>query len=338
MINNRAAEKMLRDTWNRAFSDGRENVLMGEGPERLLDASGRLSPAGCPSAACFVEAPLAGKPEYDSLVILNPRYCIPGCRMADPALVTAQAAVDWAAGMGRLRPYLHFELDAALSGTLSGIHCKIGGSMRTAEGFFGAVGEPERTDSFVRIVQSLPKGWFCQYTGVFPGRGTNNTRMEVTIADDQARRALCSPQYLRECFDAIGFTAYDGTMLADISHLAEVEASISIQFDMLPDGSFLPVLSLLSLYESIRPDCSPLFREDGWLKRTCEIYMDMGVSDDRWLQLEPCLFSDERVFFGENGFEVWEQHCFPCCTKMKWIGAGRRPAKFYLIVDAIRSV
>ena len=103
----------MQYTWNHAFGDGREELLMGGGAERLLDASRRLTLAGNPSVSCFVEAPLLGAPDYDALVIHNPRFFSPGRRIADHSLVQAQAAVDWVAGMGSMKPYLHFELDAA---------------------------------------------------------------------------------------------------------------------------------------------------------------------------------------------------------------------------------
>ena len=323
-------------TWNRAFADGRDVLLMGGNAEKLLDASRRLSLEGNPSVSCFVEAPLLGEPDYDSLVIHNPRFSFPGCRISDLSLLQAQAAVDWAAGLGRAKPYLHFELDSSGCGSLSGIHCRMEGSLEWAEGFFRAMGQPERTAAFVRKVQNLPEGWFCRYTGVFPGRKTNNTRMEVKMLDQGTRRALCDPKYLRQCFDQIGFTAFNDRMLLDIARLAEVEASISIQFDMLPDGSFLPVLSFLSLYEKIRPDCSPLFAPGGWLKRTCGIYEDMGISDDRWQVLEKCFFTERKTYLTREGLEGRAYHCFPCCTKAKWIGGERTPAKFYLLLESRR--
>lgn len=325
---------MLRSTWDCAFADGREAELMGEGPERLLEASGRLALDGVPVASCFVEAPLSGESRYDSLVCHNPRHYSPGCRIADASLAQVQSAVDWVSGL-TFKPFLHFELDAAGEGTLSVIHCKIEGNLEIAEEFFRAVGEEKRTEAFVRTVNNLPEGWMCQYTGVFPGRTTNNTRMEVKPVGHKPRRLLCDPAYLKNCFDKIGFKAYDENMLKDISRLAEIQNQISIQFDMLPDGTFLPVLSVLSLYEKGRPDNESLFGEDGMIRRTCEIYEEMGISDGRWRKIEPCLFSNRRYFFGSSGFEIWKQNCYPCCTKAKWIGARKQPAKFYLLLDAM---
>lgn len=61
----------------RAFAGGREAALMGGSAERL-------SLTGAKSVSGFVEAPLSGVPEYDALVIHNPKYLSPGCRVADP--------------------------------------------------------------------------------------------------------------------------------------------------------------------------------------------------------------------------------------------------------------
>ena len=323
-------------TWSRAFADGREAALLGGSAERLLDACERLSLERARFVSGFVEAPLLGAPEYDALVIHNPGFLVPGCRIADTAQQKAQEVLDWAAAMGEIRPYIHFELDAAGSGTLSGIHCRIEGRLDWAEGFFRVVGEPHRTEAFVRNVRRLPEGWFCRYTGIFPGRQSNNTRMEVKMLNEAARHALCDVAYLRQCFDRIGFEAYDEPMLQDITRLASVDVPISIQFDFLPDGSFLPVLSFLSLYENVRPNCAPLFALDGGLRHTCQIYEEMGVSDDRWQMLEPCCFSAKRAFQTREGVELRFNHCFPCCTKAKWIGAERTPAKFYLLLDEQR--
>ena len=108
-------------TWSRAFADGREAALLGGSAERLLDACERLSLERARFVSGFVEAPLLGAPEYDALVIHNPGFLVPGCRIADTAQQKAQEVLDWAAAMGEIRPYIHFELDVAGSGTLSGI-------------------------------------------------------------------------------------------------------------------------------------------------------------------------------------------------------------------------
>ena len=324
-------------TWSRAFADGREAALMGGNAERLLDACGRLSLEGTRSVSGFVEAPLLGAPEYDALVIHNPRYLVPGCRIADPTQQKAQAVLDWAAGREPFPPYIHFELDAGDSGTLSGIHCKIEGDLALAEDFFRVVGEEHRGETFVRNAERLPEGWYCRYTGVFPGRDTNNTRMEVNPFTPEARRALSDPVYVRRWLDTIGFTAYSDAMLSDLARLASVDTPVSIQFDFLPDGTFLPVLSLLSTYEKVRPDCSPLFAPEGALRRTCRIYEEMSVSDGRWQLLEACCFSARRGFRMKDGaIELRFNHCFPCCTKAKWIGGERTPAKLYLLLDEQR--
>lgn len=322
-------------TWDQAFGDGREAALVGGNAEKLLDASRRLSLAGNTSASCFVEAPLLGAPDYDSLVIHNPRSLYPGCRVADPSQELAQTVLSWAAGREGDRPYIHFELDSAGAGALSGVHCRMEGDMALAEGFFRAVGDPWRAGVLAWAVDRLPQGWFCSYAGVFPGRETGATRMEVNPADEITRRALCDKDYLRGFFDGLGFTAYDDRMLCDLARLAEVDVPVSIQFDLLPDG-FLPVCSFLSLYEHVRPDCSPLFRPDGGLTRSCRIYEEMGVSDGRWRLLEQCCFSQRRIFLKQNVLEKRFNRCFMCCTKAKWISAARSPAKFYLLMDVVR--
>lgn len=324
-------------TWSRAFADGREAALMGGDAGRLLDACRRLSSAGAKTASGLVEAPLLGVPEYDALVIHNPRGLLSGCLVADSSLTQAQEVLDWAAQRKPYPPYIFFELDAAGSGSLSGIHCKIEGNLKLAEAFFRTVGEPERSKAFLRLADRLPEGWYARHAGVFPGRDINSTRMEVEPFTPEARQALSDPTYVRRWLDELGFTAYDDIMCSDIARLAAVDTPISVQFDFLPDGTFLPVLSLLSMYENVRPDCGPLFAEDGALRRLCLLYQEMGVSDGRWRLLEPCLFSARRGFrMPDGGIELSFHHCFPCGTKAKWRESRRTSAKFYLLLDASR--
>ena len=324
-------------TWSRAFADGREAALMGGDAGRLLDACRRLSFAGAKTASGLVEAPLLGAPEYDALVIHNPHGLLSGCLVADSSLTQAQEVLDWAAQRKPYPPYIFFELDAAGSGSLSGIHCKIEGNLKLAEAFFRTVGEPERSKAFLRLADRLPEGWYARHAGVFPGRDINSTRMEVEPFTPEARQALSDPTYVRRWLDELGFTAYDDIMCSDIARLAAVDTPISVQFDFLPDGTFLPVLSLLSMYENVRPDCGPLFAEDGALRRLCLLYQEMGVSDGRWRLLEPCLFSARRGFrMPDGGIELSFHHCFPCGTKAKWREGRRTSAKFYLLLDASR--
>ena len=81
-------------TWSRAFADGREAALMGGSAERLLDACRRLSSAGAKTASGLVEAPLLGVPEYDALVIHNPRGLLSGC-LSDGADTSDTAVQDF---------------------------------------------------------------------------------------------------------------------------------------------------------------------------------------------------------------------------------------------------
>lgn len=323
----------MRYTWEQAFSGDREAQLVGNSSENLLDASERLSLKGGMVSSCFVEGPLLGTPCYDSLVIHNPRFLYPCCRVSDPSQEMAQKVLDWASKVKTSRPYIHFELDELGAGALSGIHCRIEGNMSLAAGFFEAIGEPWRISRFTSVYHRLPESWFLRYSGVFIGRGSNNTRLEVAIQDDKARQALCDPNYIKQCFDQIGFHAYSDEMLEDMACLTRVDVPLSIQFDLLDDG-FMSTCSLLSMYEHVRPDCSPLFREDGILSKTCRIYEDMGVCDERWKLLEKCCFSKIRYFKVKEGIKIQGNNCFMCCTKAKWIEGNRTFAKYYLMMDS----
>ena len=325
----------MKFSWERAFADGREAALVGEGPERMLDACGKLTLDGA-KPAVFVEAPLLGGAGYDVVTIIRGDRCRPGCKLDDKTQTKAQALIDWVAGLEKASPDMFFEFDASGSGALSGVHCKIEGRLDLAEGLFNAIGEPQRTVPFVKAAERLPKGWVCLYAAAFPGRQESYTRMEIIIFGKDARRLVGDAEYLRECFEQLGYKAYDEKMLRDAARIAAVGVPVTMQFDLATDGSFLPCFSLLSNYEHARSGFRKLFEEEGELARTCRIYEEMGIADERWKLIEKSCFAVKCTLLTAEGIADRVNRCLPCCTKVKWKSPDRRAAKFYLMLDSQR--
>lgn len=341
----------MRYTWDRAFADGRGSALTGDAAGRMLDACAKLRFDGT-HCAVGAEIPLLGPPNADVLVILPGERFYPGCRLYDPAQRTAQAVVDWVSRLGDTKADIFFELDAAgtagadatgtgspdISGTrasgLAGAYCRLEGRTDLAQGFFGALGEPERAAVFVRAADRLPEGWLCLYGAAFPGRAAGRTRLEVMIYGQEARASISHPEYLRECFDGMGFAAFDDEMLRDMARIAAVGVPLTLQLDLAPDGSFGPDISLVSSYEHIRPDVRPLFAEEGALYRICRMYEAMGTADFRWQRLEESCFAVKRTLLTPQGVRDVIHRSLPCCTKARWKGGRRAPAKYYAMLDA----
>ena len=325
----------MKFTWDRAFADGREMALVGEGAERMLEAYRRSLYEGA-NPAVFIEAPLSGEVGYDVVVILQGNRFYPGCKLYDQTQAKAQALIDWVAGLENARPDMFFEFDASGSGALAGVHCKIEGRLDLAEGLFNAIGEPQRTVPFVKAAERLPKGWVCLYAAAFPGRQESYTRMEIIIFGKDARRLVGDAEYLRECFEQLGYKAYDEKMLRDAARIAAVGVPVTMQFDLATDGSFLPCFSLLSNYEHARSGFRKLFEEEGELARTCRIYEEMGIADERWKLIEKSCFAVKCTLLTAEGIADRVNRCLPCCTKVKWKSPDRRAAKFYLMLDSQR--
>ena len=325
----------MKYTWERAFADGREAALVGEGSERMLDAYRKLLFDGAQPAA-FIEAPLLGRSGYDVVMILQGDRCYPGCKLHNETQTQAQAMIDWVAGLENTRPDMFFEFDASGSGKLAGVHCKIEGRLELAESFFNALGEPQRTASFIGTAERLPEGWICLYAAAFPGRQISTTRMEILIFGKEARRLVGDAEYLKECFEHLGYRAYDGQMLREAAQIAAIGVPVTMQFDLGSDGSISPCFSLLSNYEHARSNFRQLFGENGALNRTCRIYEKMGIADERWQLIEKSCFAVKCTLLTAEGIADRVNRCLPCCTKVKWKSPDRRAAKFYLMLDSQR--
>ena len=319
---------MISAVWNRAFAGGRQGQLAGEGPGRMAEACRRLLFDGS-GTGVGVELPLLGPPSYDTLVILPTSKLRTGVRVRDPDQVQAQAMIDWLLARKDWRPSIFYELDAAGSGKLAGIHCRIEGSLDIADEFFRAAGEAHRIPAFRKAAARLPEGWVPLFAAVFPGRADDRTRMEVYILDGEAAGAMTDPAKIRKAFDRIGFTAYNGAMPEEMARLARVDNSVNLQFDLLPDGTFAPACSLITGYEQYRNDLKAKFAEDGPVSRICRIYEDMGTADGRWRLLEGACFVCET-----EGPEGMLLRTVPNSSKVKWKNGEPAPARFYLRMDA----
>ena len=104
--------------------------------------------------------------------------------------------------------------------------------------FCAAAGEPERADLYLNQAARMPDGWQLSYFGMFRGRPASPLRVCGYLDNAQKEACAADPARLARAFDAIGFEAYAGAMLAQVSALmAASPATTEFQFDVLPDGS-----------------------------------------------------------------------------------------------------
>ena len=332
----RIREQAMVDIFEHMAADGRADALLGAGPERAIDSYRRFSTEHA-GPCVIVEMPLLGDPSYDVLSGNYQRRLQPGERLADASQVAAQAALDWAiAWKGDTPVALQFELDeAGGADQRPGIHCRHRGQIDAAEAFYEAIGEAWRAPLYREAAERMPREWSCQYAAVFPGRAGKVTRMELELAGEACERAAADPSYMRDCFETIGFHAYDQAMLDTISELAAMRPVHSLQFDILEDGTLGETFSLASYFESQGAATRTVFADGGTANKMCTFYERLGIADDRWRLIEGALVASKKAALSDQGFISVISLLLPCCAKAKWRGAKLLPGKFYLTASAI---
>ncbi|MBQ3339212.1 MAG: hypothetical protein IJG82_06440 [Atopobiaceae bacterium] len=335
-MGNSIHEQAMASIFEHMTADGRREALFGDGPERALDSYRRFSTDRA-KPCVIVEFPLLGEPSYD---VLSGNYqpgLRPGDRLADDGQTTAQAAIDWAtAWPGKTPIALQFELDEAGGPQQRpGIHCRHRGQIDAAEAFYEAIGEAWRAPLYRAVAERMPREWICEYAAVFPGRAGKVTRMELRLEGEARNLAADDPSYMRDCFEAIGFQAYDQAMLDTISELASMCPVHSLQFDIMEDGTLGETFSLASFLESEGSATRAAFADDGSASRMCSFYERLGIADGRWRLIEGALLAKKGARMSERGIKRVISLLLPCCTKAKWRGAQLLPGKFYLTANAI---
>lgn len=318
------------------MADGRAEALFGEGWQRALDSYRRFSTDGAKPCA-LVEFPLLGKPSYDILVGIYQGGLKPGDRLTDASQLRAQAVVDWAARWQGSKPLeLLFELDAeGGADQRPGIHCRHKGQLAAADEFYELVGEAWRAPLYRSVAQRLPQEWECEYAALFPGRANQVTRIELSLVGHAQEQAAGNPDYIRSCFDAIGFSAYDQAMLEAVAELAALRPAHSLQFDILSDGTLGDTFSFASYFEDNIGAIRSMFKEGGAASTLCRAYERLGIADERWHLIDGALLAARGSYLTEQGLRSVAHLSLPCCAKAKWKAAQLQPGKFYLTVNVI---
>ena len=326
----------MRGIWEISAADGRDAALFGDGPERMIDAFERFTTGRAMPGVALVELPLLGEPSYDVLVGGYGASIRAAGELEDGEQAAARAAISWAASLPNPNAVtLFFERDAAAEGNQrAGVHCRHRGNVALAEEFFAAIGEASRAPQYRALADRLPEGWVAEYAAIFPGRPGAKARMELQLEAEACDLIAESPAHLRECFDAVEFSAYDDAMLEHVSRLVGLVPVNNFQFDILPDGTLGDTFSIVSSFEETGADFHALFSDGGVIARVCEDYERMGAADERWRLVEGTLFARKRmVLYGRGPYQEI-RFTVPDCAKAKWAGAKLLPAKFYLMMSA----
>ena len=106
---------------------------------------------------------------------------------------------------------------------------------------------------------------------------------------------------------------------------------------VLADILSVNLAAFLSLYSRFEFSLSALI-QSGYLDQLARFaVIGTALTLIIFFLMRPAFFSERKTYLTPEGLEGRAYHCFPCCTKAKWIGAERTPAKFYLLLDAMRT-
>lgn len=330
-------DELMEQTLRRTFSDAdASKSLFGSGPDRAVSALKSFWAQGT-HPTTIVECPLLGPASYDVLVGSYGDSLVPGTHLPEANPPACRAAYDWASSLdGRRHVELFFELDAdGPEGQHAGIHCRHSGNLDAADEFYRVIGEGWRAPLYRDVAERLPDGWRAEFAAVFAGRLGAPTRLELLLTREARRLVGESPAHLRSCFDRMGFSAYDGEMLEEISHLASISLLDTLQFDILPDGSLGGTFSITSCFERTGGDFAHLFQDDGPVGLICGTYERMGVADGRWRFAEQAVFATKKLDLSDPKLRQPIMFSLPNCSKAKWTDARPQPAKIYLLQGAL---
>lgn len=329
------SDDLMEKTLTRAFVDEAVEGLFGAGPERAASAYRSFRAQGT-HPGVIVECPLLGPAGYDVSVGSYGNLLVGDARLPQTTPPVCHAAFDWAASLDRSRGIdLFFEMDAdGPEGRPTGIHCRHWGDLAAAAEFFEAIGEGWRSRHYRAVSERLPRGWAPVFAAAFTGRPGAPTRLELALSDEARAAIGDDPAHLRECFDQMGFSAYDGKMLEDASRLAAASRMGMLQFDIRADGTLGETFSIVSCYERTGADFPRLFLDDGVIGCTCGIYEQMGFADGRWHLAEGAVFATKSSVWDDSGMHRVVTVSLPNCGKARWTGATPQPAKLYLLLAA----
>ena len=170
--------------------------------------------------------------------------------------------------------------------------------------------------------------------GLFPARPDTPLRLGGYLSGPSRQRCAADPAFLGSRFDLMGFSAYDGDMLARCAQLMGLVPAVDFQFDLLPQGSLGSTFGLSLSFGGCRPsDVGACFAE-GYGAQLMRLLEAWGLVDERWRLIADTVSARGVSYEREDGstgrLATSVRLNF---AKVKFVGAVPRTAKFYLVLS-----
>ena len=319
-----------------AADEGRGPLLFGAGGEAtcakvLPFVEGVLFPT------LYLEFPLKGEPFLDVTALYSD---IPeGFRFAHPAAAGTERMLDWYAGIQKEYRNISFgfELDAGKpEDSLAAVHFQPRRHTELAGAFCDALGETEAGKRYMEKASRMPEGWPLDFFGFFRGRPGSPLRVCGYMDRAEQKRCAEDPAHLETAFSRSGFTAFDKTMLSQVSRLlAAVPEGVDFQFDLLPDGTLGETFAIDASFGIKRTEEVLASFRDGPAARLMQLLESWGIADSRWKTAAGMAFTRGIPVEDDAGREgLFALVLTPNWLKVRWRGGVLQPAKLYAAGEA----
>ena len=196
--------------------------------------------------------------------------------------------------------------------------------------FLKSVNEERRLSLYMNILNRLPEGMPPAYIGLFPGREGSPMRIGGYMKHKLIREIAERPALLGECFDAIGFSAYDENMLEFCREIFAIAPGIDFQFDIYPDGSLCDVFGLSFSFNEIFPRQAEECMSSGTGAEFMNMLENRRLADERWKLIAGAAFGKGVPFERSDGsFGILALAIRFNYAKIKFRAGKAMSAKFY---------
>ena len=332
-------ELACRALFLQAADAGRGPVLFGDSGERACRA---ILPflEGVPFPELYLEFPLAGDPFLDVTALYG--EISPGTRFDSPAAAGTESVLDWFAAARADREDISFgyELDTkdAVPGPAA-VHFQPRQHSELVLPFCRMLGREDAGLLYSDLAARMPEGWPLSFFGLFRSRSGAPLRVCGYLSRSEKQRCCDDPARLEAVFRAVGFTAYDGRMLSQISAVLAVSpATVDFQFDILPDGSLGSTFAVDIGFPAEQSEMVRSSFLSGPFSKVMNLLDSWGIADSRRKLIPDIAFT--RSVPVEDGVGKPRRFALiiePHWIKIRWNDTALRPSKVYCLARATLS-
>lgn len=314
-----------------AADEGRGEVLFGDSLARARKEA-RPFMVGEEFPSVYLEFPLVGEPFLDVTVLYG--ALSEGTRIDSPAAAGTDGLLDWFSGPASDNDDVScgFELDTKHAELpAAAIHFQPRRCTDFVRPFCEAIGEPERADLYLDMVNRMPPDWPLSFFGLFRGRPGSPMRVCGYLGEHVTKACGDDSSCVAQVFDRVGFAAYDTRMLEQVSEAMRVApGTVDFQFDVFPDGSLGTTFALDIQFEIKQPKVVRASFGEGPAGRVMRLLQTWGLADERWRLVPQASFARSLPMALKDGsLGKYAFTLMPQWVKVRWTDCELQPSKLY---------